>query len=151
MKVKDLVTNAIENAFDDETVNLVDVDYVKQNNGYHLIVFIDKQGGADINDCERISKKIDPIIDELNPTNDEPYFLDVTSYGLDKPLIKDFQLDKYLNKTVVVKLYSKLNGVKEFNATLLGYDNKNYKLNFNEQDIVIQRDKVAMLLPFVEF
>lgn len=151
MKVKDLVINAIENAFDDETVNLVDVDYVKQNNGYHLIVSIDKQGGADINDCERISKKIDPIIDELNPTNDEPYFLDVTSYGLDKPLIKDFQLDKYLNKTVVVKLYSKLNGVKEFNATLLGYDNKNYKLNFNEQDIVIQRDKVAMLLPFVEF
>ncbi len=151
MKVKDLVTNAIENAFDDETVNLVDVDYVKQNNGYHLIVFIDKQGGADINDCERISKKIDPIIDELNPTNDEPYFLDVTSYGLDKPLIKDFQLDKYLNKTVVVKLYSKLNGVKEFNATLLGYDNKNYKLNFNEQVLDIQRDKVAMLLPFVEF
>ena len=116
----------------------------------HLIVYIDKTGGITLEDCERVSKMIDPVIEELNPTNDETYCLDVSSYGLDKPLKHDWQFDKYLDKMVTVKLYKKVDNLKDFDAILKAYKDS-YQFEIDGKEIEINKDLVAYVLPYIEF
>ena len=103
MKVAELVQENIKSKFDKD-IKLVEVEYVKRSDGMHLVVYIDKDTGITIDDCVEVSRMIDPIIDELNPTGDDTYVLDVSSYGLDKPLKYDWQFKKYLNKKVDMNL-----------------------------------------------
>lgn len=149
MKTADLVTNAISPLFEGTDIHLVEVEYVKKYDNMHLIVYIDKTG-VTLEDCERVSKMIDPVIEELNPTNDETYCLDVSSYGLDKPLKHDWQFDKYLDKMVTVKLYKKVDNLKDFDAILKAYKDS-YQFEIDGKEIEINKDLVAYVLPYIEF
>ena len=117
MKVADLVYEKIKPLFNND-IELVEVEYTKKNDGMHLTIYIEKEDGISVDDCVAVSRLIDEPLEELNPTNDEPYYLDISSYGLDKPLKYDWQFKKYQDKKVNVKLYAKLDGRKEFVATL---------------------------------
>ncbi|MBQ7880802.1 MAG: ribosome maturation factor RimP [Clostridia bacterium] len=150
MKTTDLVFNAISPMFEGTDIHIVEVEYVKRVDGMHLIVYIDKVGGITLEDCERVSRSIDPVIEELNPTNDASYCLDVSSYGLDKPLKHDWQFDKYLNQKVSVKLYKKVDELKEFDAILKSYKDV-YKFDIDGKEIEITKDLVAYVLPYIEF
>ena len=150
MKTADLVTNAISPLFEGTDIHLVEVEYVKKYDNMHLIVYIDKTGGITLEDCERVSKMIDPVIEELNPTNDETYCLDVSSYGLDKPLKHDWQFDNYLDKMVTVKLYKKVDNLKDFDAILKTYKDS-YQFEIDGKEIEINKDLVAYVLPYIEF
>ena len=150
MKTTELVQQAISPLFEGLDIELVEVEYVKKVDGMHLIVYIDKEGGITLEDCERVSKMIDPVIEELNPTNDETYCLDVSSYGLDKPLKKDYQFDKYLDKMVTVKLYKKVDDLKDFDAILKAYKD-NYQFEIDGKVVEISKDLVAYVLPYIEF
>ena len=149
MKTADLVYETIKPLFDGD-IQLVEVEYVKKYDNMHLVVYIDKEGGITLEDCERVSKMIDPVIEELNPTNDETYCLDVSSYGLDKPLKKDYQFDKYLDKMVTVKLYKKVDDLKDFDAILKAYKD-NYQFEIDGKVVEISKDLVAYVLPYIEF
>ncbi len=152
MKVSDLVYENILPLFKGE-LKLVEVEYTKKNDGMHLIVYIDKEGGVSIDDCVEVNHLIDPILEELNPTNDAKYVLDVSSYGLDKPLKYDWQFKRYQNKEVDVKLYRKLNSLKEFTATLISNDNDKKAVQFklNDEIITIQSVDIAYITPHIEF
>ena len=88
MKVSELVYEKIKPLFKDDT-RLVEVEYVKRQDGMHLVIYIDKEGGVSIDDCVKVNDLINDAIEELNPTADEQYALDVSSYGLDRPLKYD--------------------------------------------------------------
>lgn len=151
MKVADLVQEKIAPLFDDLDVKLVEVEYVKRVDGMHLVVYIDKADGVNITDCEMVSRLIDGAIEELNPTKDETYYLDVSSYGIDKPLKFDWQFEKYLDKKVVVTLYKKVDGLKEFEATLKAYQG-NYIFELKGAKVVeLAKDVVARVKPYIEF
>ncbi len=149
MKTADLVYNAIKSSFNGD-IHLVEVEYVKKYDNMHLIVYIDSPKGITLQDCEDVSRKIDPIIEELNPTKDESYCLDVSSYGIDKPLKYDWQFDNYLGKKVTVKLYKKTNDLKEFDAILTGYQDM-FTFDIDSKIVEIQKDLVAHILPYIEF
>lgn len=150
MKVAQTVENAIRPLFEDLDVNLVEVEYVKKNNGMHLVVYLDKESGVTLEDCQMVAKMVNPILDELDPTEDSYYF-DVSSYGLDRPLKYDWQLDRYKNKKVSVKLYQKLQDLKEFDAILSDYDETRITFVVNESLVKIERKQIATLLPYIEF
>ena len=150
MKTTDLVYEAIKPMFDGLDIQLVEVEYIKKVDGMHLIVYIDAPNGVTINDCSYVSKLIDPVLEELNPTNDASYSLDVSSYGLDKPLKHDWQFEKYLNQKVTVKLYKKVDNLKEFDAILKDY-NTEFKFEVNNQEIILSKDLVAHITPYIEF
>ncbi len=150
MKVADLVYENIKPLFKDD-IKLIEVEYVKRNDGMHLVIFIDKLGGVTIDDCVKVNDMINPVIDDLNPTNDAPYVLDVSSYGLDRPLKYDWQFKRYENQKVNVKLYHKIDGKKEFVATLLGKNEKEFIFNLNEQNFTINIADVAYITPYIEF
>ena len=89
MKVADLVYDKIKPLFTGD-IQLVEVEYAKKNDGMHLIVYIEKENGVTVDDCVAVSRLIDEPLEELNPTGDAPYYLDISSYGLDKPLMEQY-------------------------------------------------------------
>ncbi len=106
-------------------VSLWDVQYVKEGSSYFLRIIIDKEDGdVSINECEEVSRGIDPILDEVDPIEDS-YYLEVWSAGLQRQLTRDFHFEKNMGKTVIIGLFRELNGEKEPVMTLTGYDGKN--------------------------
>ena len=93
---------------------------------------------------------IEPL-EDLNPTNDAPYYLDISSYGLDKPLKFDWQFKKYQDKKVNVKLYHKVNDLKEFVAILKQKTEEDVVLEYNNENIKLSMKDVANITPYIEF
>lgn len=151
MKVSEIVKQAISQTANDLGLYIVDVQYIKRYSDMHLIVYIDKPEGVSIDDCQNLSKSIDPILEDINPTNDAPYILDVSSYGIDKELINNYLLDKYLGKKVEIKLYQKIDKVKLFIGELLEYTSDSVKINYNNEPFVLEREKIATIFPNIEF
>lgn len=151
MKIIESVKNAIEPLFVGDEIELLDVVFVKKPDGNHLIIYIDADRPILHTDCERIHKMIDSVIDGLNPTNDESYYLDVSSYGLDMPLKTDKQMQKYIGKKIEIKLYAKVDGVKHFAGILKSFDNSCVEIETDGKFIRFNRPEIAEMTPFIEF
>lgn len=150
MKVSELVYEKIKPLFKDD-IRLVEVEYVKRQDGMHLVIYIDKEGGVSIDDCVKVNDLINDTIEELNPTADEQYALDVSSYGLDRPLKYDWQFKRYEGQRVNVKLYKKIDGRKEFIATLLGRNEESTMFGVDNENITINNVDIAYITPYIEF
>ena len=150
MKVSDSVFEKIKPLFTGD-IQLVEVEYSKKNDGMHLIIYIEKEDGITVEDCVAVSRLIDEPLEELNPTNDAPYYLDISSYGLDKPLKYDWQFKKYENKKVNVKLYRKIDERKEFVAILKQKTEDSVVLSIDEENIKINLKDIAYITPYIEF
>ena len=104
-------------------LELYDVDYEKEGPDWYLKIFLDKEGGIFINDCADFSRALEKKIEENDPI-ENPYVLEVSSPGLDRPLKKDKDFLKNLGKPVDVKLFKALETVPEkvFTADLTDFD-----------------------------
>lgn len=126
-------------------LELVDIEYVKEKDNYYLKIFIDKEGGIFVDDCELVSRAIDPELDKQNFIKDE-YILEVSSPGLDRKLRRDSEFVKYAGRLVDIKLYKKIDGVKELQAELVGLkDNKIVLKNEKGENIEFAREDVAVI------
>jgi ribosome maturation factor RimP len=104
-------------------LKISDIEFGKKHNGINLTVFIYKDDGAiTLDDCERLHKLIDAPLDELNPTNDKPYTLNVTSVGLDRPLKKEADFLRNIGKELEIKFYAPQGGKKLIEGVLTGFD-----------------------------
>ncbi len=150
-KVKELSEAKIRPIIEGMGYELVDVEYKKEYDGMSLIFTIDKEEGVTIDDCEKVNKAIDPVIDELNPTDDQPFTLVVSSPGLDRQLKTDRDLKRTIGKDVIVTLFSKLNGKKNFEGALISYDEKIIKVKVKDEEMTFDRDKIAGLKLVIKF
>ena len=153
-KITESVKELVEPIIVANGMELVDVEYKKLYGQDTLIIYIDKDGGVDLNDCELIHNAIDAPLDELDPTGGAPYNLNVSSPGIDRPLKSARDFAKKLGLEMEVSLYkplAELGKLKKFNAILLGYDentqeveleykSKNLKLNI--KDIALIREAI---------
>ena len=131
---------------------LVDVEYAKvKGQDDELVVYIDKQGGVTLDDCEAVSLAVEPIIDEADPIA-HAYVFCVSSPGIDRPLKKPRDFEKALQTKVDLKLYEKINGKKEITAVLAGYDENTIRLQTEKgQELELGREKIALIRPHIEF
>lgn len=131
---------------------LVDVEYAKvKGQDDELVVYIDRQGGVTLDDCEAVSLAVEPIIDEADPIA-HAYVFCVSSPGIDRPLKKPRDYEKALQTKVDLKLYEKLNGKKEITAVLIGYDENTVRLQMPKgQELELAREKIALIRPHIEF
>lgn len=97
-----------------------DIEYKKEGKDYYLRIFIDKDGGVGINDCENYSRLISPMLDNEDPIKDN-YILEVSSPGMFRKLNTEKHFEKYIGSRVEVKLYKSENGKKSVTGTLKGY------------------------------
>ena len=100
---------------------LWDVEYVREGSERVLRVYIDKEGGVCIDDCEAVARAMDPILDEKDPIP-ESYHFEVCSAGLERPLRRPKDFEQFLGSPVTVKLYRPYNGLKEIPGILRGYE-----------------------------
>ena len=120
-KVTELTAELAAPAIVEQGCTLWDVEYVKEAGTWYLRVLLDKEGGVDILDCEAISRKLDVLLDEADPIEGS-YTLEVGSAGAERSLKRPGDFEKYIGSPVLVKLYQKVNGMKEFAGTLAAYD-----------------------------
>ncbi|CEI73552.1 MULTISPECIES: ribosome maturation factor RimP [Romboutsia] len=130
---------------------IVDVEYVKEAGEYYLRVFLDKEGGISLNDCEAVSRQLSEVLDVKDPIKDN-YFLEVSSPGLDRPLKKDKDFVRYAGRDVEIKLYKPLNGSKQFEGTLVGLTDENtIKVIINDEEVEFNRKEVALVRLAIKF
>lgn len=114
--VEELVTEEVEKIIADTPLELVDVEYVRERNWY-LRVFIDKEGGVDLEDCQAVSEKLSKVLDEKDPISDN-YLLEVSSPGLDRVLKKEKDFLRYRGRTVDIHFFKPHDGTKLLVADL---------------------------------
>ena len=132
---------------------LYDVQYAKEGKDYFLRVFIDKEDGIDLNDCEKVSNEINPLLDEKDFIK-EMYFLEVSSPGIERVLRKDEHLKDSIGKEIEVKLFKPIEKQKEFVGTLEDYNEEKIILGFeeNEEKIEIERKNISLMkLKFIHY
>ena len=135
----------------ENNIEIVDVEYVKEAGEYYLRIFIDKDGGVSLNDCEVVTRAINPILDEKDPIK-ENYFLEVSSPGLDRPLKKEKDFVRYAGRDVEVKLYKPINGLKHFEAELVELaENKVVKLIVDGEELEFDKKDIALIRLAVKF
>ena len=100
---------------------LWDVEYVKEGADWHLRVTIDREGGVGIDDCERVHRAIDPILDEADPIEGF-YYLEVSSPGIERELKTDRHLSASVGSLCEARLFAPLNGTKSVTGRLAAYD-----------------------------
>ncbi|WP_138751551.1 ribosome maturation factor RimP [Paenibacillus sinopodophylli] len=121
---------------------LVDIEYVKEGSNYFLRIFVDKEGGIDIDDCGRISEFMSEQLDASDPITDA-YFLEVSSPGAERPLKKEEDVRKAIGKHVYITTYEPISGAKEFEGLLLAFDGVNAVVRTGKKEYTIPYDKVA--------
>ncbi len=150
-KVKAICEEKVVPIIEQMGYDVVEVEYTKKSDGMNLTFYIDKEGGIQIEDCEKVSKEIDNYLDELNPTDDSPYILNVSSPGLDRPLKNDKDLNRNINKEISITLFSKIDGKKKFEGKLIAYNEKEITIKTNEKELKIERDKIAHIVQTIKF
>ena len=130
---------------------LVDVEYVKEAGSWYLRVYIDKEGGIAVDDCEVVSREADPILD-TDDCIEESYILEVSSPGLGRPLKKDKDFARSIGEEVEVRLFRAVEGCKEYTGLLNAYDKTTVTLMLeDEKTLVLERSNIALIRLALDF
>lgn len=124
-----LVYDLAKPVADEKQLQIWDVRFEKEGASWYLRVFIDKEEGITIDDCEALSRPLSDILDEKDPIS-QSYFLEVGSAGLERELIRQSHFEACTGEIVNVKLIRPLEGVREFTATLSGFDKEKVRVSF---------------------
>ena len=119
-KITEKVEALAKPVVEDEGCELWAVEYVREAGSWYLRVLIDKDGGVGIDDCERISRRLDPILDEADPIPDI-YVFEVGSAGAERELKRPSDFERYIGSEIEVKLYQPYQGKKSYVGTLEAY------------------------------
>ena len=150
MKVTDQVAAFAEPVVQAHGCTLWDVEYVREGSEYFLRLYIDKDGGVDIDDCEAISRAMDPILDEKDPVPGS-YHFEVCSAGLERALKRPGDFEKFMGSPITVKLYRPYNGLKELPCVLRGYEDGKLTVESGKETITFEKSQVALVRLRVEF
>ncbi|MCX7746887.1 MAG: ribosome maturation factor RimP [Clostridia bacterium] len=150
-KIEELVADFALPITEKHSVELVDVEFLKEGTNWYLRVYIDKPGGVTLDDCQAVSEDISDELDKTDPIQ-QSYFLEVSSPGLDRPLKKEKDFEKFKGELVEVKLFQPINGKKIFEGELLGLKDGVISIKQNEDaPLEFEKDKVAMVRRAVKF
>ena len=150
MKITEQVAAFAQPIVEEHGCSLWDVEYVREGADYILRLYIDKEGGVDISDCEAISRAVDPVLDEKDPIPGS-YQFEVCSAGLERALKRPGDFQQFLGSPVTVKLYRPHNGLKEIPGILRGYEDGRVTVEAGKETITFEKSQVALVRLRVEF
>ncbi|KHE71972.1 ribosome maturation factor RimP [Halobacillus sp. BBL2006] len=136
----------VQPILDEMNLELVDIEYKHEGSNWYLRVFIDKPGGVDIEECGQVSEQLSEKLDEEDPI-EIPYFLEVSSPGAERPLKTQNDFEKYVGEHVYMKLYEPIDGEKEFEGTLVSFENETavveIKIKTRTKQLEVPYNKIA--------
>lgn len=148
MNIKE-VESLIEPIISNLGYELVEVEYKKKYNAMNLYVYIDKDGGVTLDDCEIVHKAIDTPLDELDPTEGQSYILSVSSPGIDRPLKQERDFKRNLGKLIEISLYAADNGNKSYQGTLTSWDNDSVTITIDNNTKSINKNRISIIRPII--
>ena len=143
-KITEKVAALAKPVVEEEGCTLWDVEYVREAGSWYLRIFVDKEGGLSIDDCERISRRLDPMLDEADPIPDS-YVFEVGSAGAERELKRPSDFEQFMGHEVEVRLYQPLNGSKAFVGSLKGYDDGDVTIDFGGTEMRFDKGRVAQV------
>lgn len=132
---------------------IVDIELTKKYGTTHLSFFIAGENSITFDDCEKVHHTIDPILEDLNPSADAPYTLNVSSPGLDRPFKSERDYIRNLNKKVEIKLYAPLRGKKIYEGVLLEKNQHTLAIETldKKERLQLELAKIVYTRPYVSF
>ena len=147
--VEEFVSGVVESIIESTELELVDVEYVHEREWY-LRVFLDKEGGIDLDDCQMVSGRLSQVLDEKDPIK-ENYLLEVSSPGLDRVLKKDKDFVRYHGRDVDIQLFKPIDGKKQYTGALQGFSEEAITIQVQEETISIERAAIAQIRLHLDF
>ena len=147
--VEEFVSGVVESIIESTELELVDVEYVHEREWY-LRVFLDKEGGIDLDDCQMVSEQLSQVLDEKDPIK-ENYLLEVSSPGLDRVLKKDKDFVRYHGRDVDIQLFKPIDGKKQYTGALQGFSEEAITIQVQEETISIERAAIAQIRLHLDF
>ena len=149
--IESLTLRITEPIVDELNMEIVDIEYIKEGPHMYLRIYIDKDGGVNLDDCQKVSEQVSEILDEKDPIQDN-YFLEVSSPGIDRPLKNDKDLKRSIGKDVEISLYKAVEGKKKLTGQLLNYDDDNIYIKSEDSDeSTIERNVISKINLAVNF
>ena len=139
-KITEKVEALAKPVVEDEGCELWAVEYVREAGSWYLRVLIDKDGGVGIEDCERISRRLDPILDEADPIPDS-YVFEVGSAGAERELKRPSDFERYIGSEVEAKLYQPYQGKKSYVGSLEAYEDGNVTVS----SVLLTKEQIAQV------
>ena len=148
-KVEEFITPIVDGL--ELGIDIVEVEFAKKHNGDNLTVFIDKIGGVTIEDCEAVHSAIDDPLDQLDPTEGKPYTLNVSSPGIDRPIVSDKDYSRNIGEELEINLYEQIMKKKTLVGTLIAFNEDSIILEINNENLEIERKKISKATKFINF
>ncbi|MGG5316632.1 ribosome maturation factor RimP [Enterococcus sp. AZ072] len=154
--VVETITDLVMPILEDQHFELVEVEFVKEGKNWFLRVFIDKEGGIDIEECAYVSEKLSEKLDQIDPDPiPQAYFLEVSSPGAERPLKKEEDYQNALGQYIHVSLYQNVDGQKQYDGYLKELDKEQLiltvKIKTRIKDITFDRSNIAKARLAIEF
>lgn len=151
MKTTEIVDSLVRGKIAELGYELDEVEYIKEYGNMVLTLYIEGENGITLDDCEKVSRAVDPILDEADPI-EEAYYLSVSSIGLDRPLKKDKDFARNIGQKLQVKLYAPVNKKKELVGELKAYDEESFTIDVEKAgEVTIKRKDAALIRPWIDF
>ena len=142
--IRETVREAIQPTVNELGYMIWDIVYAKVGADYHLEITIDKEGGINIDDCEKVHRAIDPILDEADPIEGF-YYLEVSSPGIERELRTDEHITFSLGVRVEAKLFTAKDGRKSVRGTLSSFDGETIKIEAEGEMLEFKKSEISKL------
>lgn len=149
-KVEDVVYELCKPVTDKHNYELVEIEYKKEGGEWYLRIYIDKEGGVTLDDCQLVSEEVSELLDEADPI-DTSYIFEVSSPGIERPLKTERDYQKSMGKLVEAKLFAPLDGKKVIEGLLTGYTEDSVELEQNKNKILLDKKQIAIIKPVIVF
>lgn len=128
---------------DSLSLELWDITFTKEGTDWYLRIFIDKEGGVSLDDCVELTRTVTKPLDEADPIS-QSYTLEVSSPGVERELKKDRHFEKYVGSAVMMRTIRPIDGVRDFNGTLLSYEDGTVTVKLkDEREITVNKKETS--------
>ena len=142
--IKETVREAISPIVTELGYDIWDITYQKIGADYHLEITIDKEGGIDIEDCEKVHRAIDPILDECDPIEGF-YYLDVSSPGIERELRTAEHISHSIGQKVLAKLFAQKDGKKNVKGILTAFEDGKLTITEPTGDVILAQNEISKI------
>lgn len=154
--VVETVTELVTPILEVENFELVEVEFVKEGKNWFLRIFIDKEGGIDIEECAWVSEKVSEKLDAIDPDPiPQAYFLEISSPGAERPLKKEADYEQAIGSYIHVSLYQPMDGEKQFEGFLDAVDQDSltmtYRIKTRTKTQLFDRKNIAKARLAIQF
>ncbi|MGJ0673448.1 ribosome maturation factor RimP [Enterococcus gallinarum] len=154
--VVETVTTIVTPILEAQNFELVEVEFVKEGKSWFLRVFIDKEGGIDIEECAFVSEQLSDKLDACDPDPiPQAYFLEVSSPGAERPLKKEEDYHRAVGEYIHLSLYQPVEGEKQFEGFLQSFDEEQLvmkiRIKTREKELTIERKNIAKARLAIQF